>query len=258
MRDSACLHGCLVDGETAASFRSTKSRIKSLLASTLLQSLLVAAVAFVPLFARSELPRLNKERYGPILVPRGVPDGRRPPAKPTAPSKPSKGVGVKDLSWKVPPIKIRQGGDANLRSLGSDPDAEAGLPDLPPGDRHGSLPPGLGFLPAGQPSPLTPPPAETAKNQIRISKTEPGRPIHRVEPRYPILALQIRLEGTVVLRAIIGTDGRVRLPELISGPEVLGRAAIEAVQQWRYQPTLLNGQPVEVETQITVVFRLQP
>jgi protein TonB len=80
--------------------------------------------------------------------------------------------------------------------------------------------------------------------------------IHRVEPRYPPLAVQIRLEGTVHLHAIVGTDGMIRDLQLLDGHIVLARAALEAVAQWRYRPTILNGEPVEVDTYITVVFRL--
>jgi protein TonB len=80
--------------------------------------------------------------------------------------------------------------------------------------------------------------------------------VRRVEPKYPPLARQTRLEGTVRLRAIVGTDGRVREVEMLSGHALLAQAAMDAVLQWRYRPTLLNGRPVDVETQITVVFVL--
>jgi protein TonB len=82
--------------------------------------------------------------------------------------------------------------------------------------------------------------------------------IHRVEPHYPALARQMRLEGTVRLHAIIGIDGAVRELEVESGHPLLARAAREAVLQWRYRPTRLNGEPVEVETTIEVIFELEP
>ena len=80
--------------------------------------------------------------------------------------------------------------------------------------------------------------------------------VHRVQPEYPGLAKNIGLSGTVILRARIGTDGVVRDLQLVSGNALLAHAALAAVQQWRYQPTTLNGQPVEVETQVTVNFVL--
>jgi len=80
--------------------------------------------------------------------------------------------------------------------------------------------------------------------------------IHDVKPQYPPQARQARIEGTVVLLAVIGKDGSVRDVQVKSGSPLLAQAAIEAVKQWRYKPYLLNGQPVEVDTQITINFTL--
>ena len=82
--------------------------------------------------------------------------------------------------------------------------------------------------------------------------------ISRLEPRYPPLALQTRKEGTVLLHAIISRDGRITALEVVSGSPWFAQTALEAVRQWRYRPTILNGEPVEVETSITVIFRLSP
>ena len=82
--------------------------------------------------------------------------------------------------------------------------------------------------------------------------------ISHIEPRYPALALQSRLQGTVHLRAIISRDGQIMSLEVIRGHPLLVQAALDAVRQWRYRPTLLNGEPVEVETSITVNFRMEP
>ena len=79
----------------------------------------------------------------------------------------------------------------------------------------------------------------------------------RVEPRYPPLAVLARKEGTVVLHAIISREGRITSLEVVSGSPLLIQAALDAVRQWRYRPTMLNGEPVEVETTITVVFQLR-
>ena len=80
--------------------------------------------------------------------------------------------------------------------------------------------------------------------------------VSRTEPQYPILAKEARIQGTVFLRAIISREGRITSLEVVSGHPLLVRAALDAVRQWRYRPTLLNGEPVEVETSITVIFRL--
>ena len=70
------------------------------------------------------------------------------------------------------------------------------------------------------------------------------------------MARRAGIQGDVVLHAIIGTDGRILELRVVSGSPLLVRAAVDAVQQWRYQPTLLDGEPVEVETTITVTFTL--
>ena len=80
--------------------------------------------------------------------------------------------------------------------------------------------------------------------------------IQRVEPQYPVLARQIRKEGRVELRALIATDGTIQSLQVVSGDELFVQSALAAVRQWRYRPTVLNGQPVEIDTFITVVYSL--
>ena len=93
--------------------------------------------------------------------------------------------------------------------------------------------------------------------RIRISAgVTKGLLIHRVEPTYPTLAKSARVQGDVVLSAVIDTNGQITNLQLVSGHPMLVPAAITAVKQWRYEPYLLNGQPVEVETTITVIFTL--
>jgi len=83
-----------------------------------------------------------------------------------------------------------------------------------------------------------------------------GSLIRRVEPTYPPLAKSARVQGPVVLEAIISKTGTIENLQLISGHPMLVGAAIEAVRQWRYKPYILNSEPIEVETQITVNFTL--
>src|ERR1039457_5208741 len=93
--------------------------------------------------------------------------------------------------------------------------------------------------------------------RIRISAgVTKGLLIHRLEPTYPPLARAARVQGDVVLSAIIDTNGQIQNLQLVSGHPMLVPAAITAVRQWRYKPYLWNGQPVEVETTITVIFTL--
>jgi protein TonB len=83
-----------------------------------------------------------------------------------------------------------------------------------------------------------------------------GKLLRKVIPEYPALARQMRVAGTVRLTGIVATDGRVRDLSVIEGHPLLVQAAVQAVRQWIYQPTLLNGEPVEVTAPIEVHFRL--
>jgi protein TonB len=83
-----------------------------------------------------------------------------------------------------------------------------------------------------------------------------GNLIRKVQPNYPPLARSARIQGSVVLQAVISKEGTIENLKVLSGHPMLVQSAIEAVQLWRYRPYILNGDPVEVETQITVNFSL--
>lgn len=91
---------------------------------------------------------------------------------------------------------------------------------------------------------------------LRISSMLPGSLIRRVEPAYPPIAKAARVQGPVVLEAVISKTGTIENLQLISGHPLLAPAAIDAVRQWRYKPYILNEEAIEVETQITVNFTL--
>lgn len=92
--------------------------------------------------------------------------------------------------------------------------------------------------------------------RIVLSRLDPGFLVHRVQPVYPPIAKQIGVQGSVVLRAIIGKDGEIQELRVVSGHPLLSPAARDAVAQWRYRPYMLNGAAVEVDTQVTVNFYL--
>lgn len=94
------------------------------------------------------------------------------------------------------------------------------------------------------------------KNPVVISHLAEGQILSRVQPVYPVMAKATHAEGTVLLHAIIGRDGRIENLRVVSGHALLNQAAIEAVSQWKFRPYILNGSPIEVETQIMVNFRL--
>ena len=93
--------------------------------------------------------------------------------------------------------------------------------------------------------------------RIRISQgVTRGQLLRKLEPSYPLLARQARVQGEVILKAIITREGDIKELELVSGHPMLAPAAIAAVREWHYRPFLLNGEPIEVETTVTVTFTL--
>ncbi|HEY4903439.1 MAG TPA: energy transducer TonB [Candidatus Sulfotelmatobacter sp.] len=118
------------------------------------------------------------------------------------------------------------------------------------GDPHGILS-GLGNAPVAMPAP--PPPVAS---HLRVSRMMEGNLIRRVQPEYPATAKMAHVQGRVVLSAVISKEGTIEKVQVLSGHPLLVPAAVEAVKQWRYRPYVLNDEPVEVETQITVNFLL--
>jgi periplasmic protein TonB len=129
-------------------------------------------------------------------------------------------------------------------------------------DEEASVSPNLGFGPSGPGLPACDPclpgtrprgPEHTGPHKVSAGVSE-GYLFHRVDPVYPRMALLTGTSGEVRLHAIISKDGVIESLTLISGHPLLAKAAMDAVQQWRYRPYLLNHEPVEVETLITVNF----
>ncbi len=105
------------------------------------------------------------------------------------------------------------------------------------------------------PTNVTGPPTLNHK-PLPVSHLDEGFLVHKVQPVYPQNAIVARIQGTVVLAAVIDTSGRVTQLHAVSGHPFLVPAAVEAVRQWRYKPYILNNSPVDVETQVSVVFSL--
>jgi periplasmic protein TonB len=89
-----------------------------------------------------------------------------------------------------------------------------------------------------------------------ISRSMQSYLIRRVEPIYPTIARNVGAQGAVLIKAVISTEGRIEQAQIVSGSPLLSKAALDAIQQWRYRPYYLNDKPVEVETEITVMFTL--
>jgi protein TonB len=131
------------------------------------------------------------------------------------------------------------------------------------GDPFG-IPGGTGVAPVKPPAPTPTPtpvehpkpaPAEIQRVQVGIG-VRPPRLVNRVEPQYPPIARTAGISGVVKLTGVIGVDGRIHELSAVSGNPLLVPAALGAVRQWLYEPTQLNGKPVEVITEIVVTFTL--
>jgi len=136
-----------------------------------------------------------------------------------------------------------------------------GVPGGVPGGVLGGLPTFSG--PVASPPPAAPAPAPKAAvappaERIQVSgEVQEAMLLAMVKPQYPAVAKQARIQGTVRLSAIIDKDGRIAELKVLEGHPFLVDAAVAVVRKWRYRPTILNGAPVEVATQITVHFRLE-
>jgi len=129
---------------------------------------------------------------------------------------------------------------------------------VPGGNSLGVLGGVIGSVLSQAAPPPPPPPTPQAPKRIRVGgQVESAKLIFQPKPEYPPLAKMARIQGTVRLDAIISKDGTIQDLKVISGHPLLVKAALEAVQRWRYQPTMLNGDAVEVATEIDVNFTLQ-
>jgi protein TonB len=125
-----------------------------------------------------------------------------------------------------------------------------GVPGGVPGGSMGGV---MGSIIGGTPVAVP----KVAVQRVRVSQgVTQGMVIHKVQPTYPPLARTARVQGAVQLAAEIGKDGTVQNLHVLSGHPLLTQAALDAVKQWRYKPYILNGEPVIVDTQITVNFTL--
>jgi protein TonB len=115
----------------------------------------------------------------------------------------------------------------------------------------------LSVAPPPPPPPKAVAPLPATPKQITVGgDVQAGRLLQMVQPVYPTLARQGRIQGNVQLKAIISPDGKIKTLRVVSGHPLLVDAALDAVRHWTYQPTLLNGNPVEVKTEILVRFEL--
>ena len=228
------------------------------------QAALVSFAVLAPMLWPQILPRATFAAY---LVPPGPPPPPPPAGSPavrprvrTATTQFVNNALVAPATIPARPVMIED----------TEPEPQTyGVPGGVPGGSRDGVANGVldTVMRAGSPAIAPPTPSErpvaaapaASAAPIRVRQgglVKPAVVVHRVEPQYPEMARKMRVAGVVELEGVIGTDGRLRELRVVNGHPLLARAALEAVRQWIYAPTTLNGDPVEVIAPITVTFRL--
>lgn len=242
----------MFDHLTESSPTRTRARNPwTVLLSAILQIALVIVMVLVPLIYTEALP---KQQLLTFLV---APPPPPPPPPPPAPA-------VKAV---VRPVRLMEAGKLTapkaipktvqmIKEEELSPEGAGGVVGGVPGGVPGGSPGGVigGIISS---TAMPPPPKIEAPKRIRVGgQVQAAKIIDQVRPIYPPLAKQARIQGVVRLEAIISKQGQIENLRVMSGHPLLIQAALDAVRLWRYQPTLLNGEPVEVVTTIDVVFTL--
>jgi periplasmic protein TonB len=230
--------------------------------SFVLQAAMVGVLLLIPLLHPEILPRQQLMGY---LV--------APPPPPPPPPPPSAAPEIK-AEVKPPTTEIDNG---QLKAPTKIPEkiaiikedepppvttgVEGGVVGGVPGGQAGGVVGGvLGSIvtqaPVAIPKEAVPPPPPTSQRVKVSAGVTAGLLLTKVQPSYPPLAKQARIQGTVILQAVIGKDGSIQHLKALSGHPMLIQSAIDAVSRWKYKPYYLNGEPVEVDTQVTVNFTL--
>src|SRR5271154_4432909 len=209
--------------------------------SMIVQTLIVGVMILIPLIYTEALPKgmLNTFLVAPAPPP--------PPPPPAAPVKVVRPRIVQPQTMVAPmviPKKVEMIKDEapDVGAVGNGFGVAGGTGDALGGGILNTAPP---------------PPPKATPTRIKVGgNVQSASLLRQVQPIYPQIAKTAHVQGTVILHAIIAKDGSIQELQYISGPALLMRSAMDAVHQWKYQPTLLNGEPVEVDTTISVVFTL--
>jgi protein TonB len=225
------------------------------LLSFFLQGLLIGVLVLIPLIYTEALPK--QQLMGYLVAPPPPPPPPPPPAAAVQVVRAAKPVTEIDNGQLKAPTAIPK----KIAMIREDetPASSGGVVGgvvggVPGGQTGGVLGGVLGAI--AQAVPMAVPKAATPQRVKVSGGVTQGMLVRKVNPNYPPLAKQARIQGTVILQAIIGKDGAIENLHAVSGHPMLIQSAIDAVRQWRYKPYFLNGEPVEVDTTVTVNFTL--
>lgn len=222
--------------------------------SFMLQALLIGVLVLIPLIYTEALPKQQLMTF--LVAPPPPPPPPPPPAaapevRVTKPIQSELDDGQLRTPTAIPKkiamIKEEEAPPPSMGSVGVVGGVAGGMPGGQIGGVIGSI---VSNVPTAVPKVATP-------QKIRVSQgVAQGLLVHQQKPTYPPLARQARIQGSVILAAVIAKDGSIQNLRVVSGHPMLTSAALDAVRSWKYKPYFLNGEPVEVETQITVNFTL--
>jgi protein TonB len=232
-----------VDGNQEQRSHERGIRRRSMILSGILQTVGATALVLIPLFGKPA--RLAMAIVTPVSPYRHTSGTAHQTPRPRTEIR-----HVCTTCVSLPPSRITASSQHELNSS-EEPSREIGEGEIPGGVCPTCL---IG----GTEQPRRPISNDSEPEKRRIVKTtlDPAMLIHRVEPLYPILAKQVGRAGRVELRAIIATDGTIQSLQIVGGDPLFFQSAREAVLQWRYRPTVLNGRAVEIDTFITVIYNM--
>ncbi len=258
----AVAHSHELFAETLLEMSPTRPRHRTLdiVVSLLLHFIFLTTLVLIPLFFTEAI---DLKQFSQTMLVAPPPPPPPPPPAPAVVARvvtPPKRVFTQAGKLLAPtaiPAKV-----AMLKEEALPPDVGGGvIGGVPGGIPGGQLGGVMGGIISNAPStniPLMPPSIAMPKAPVRVGgRIREPRLIARVEPVYPTLARQARMQGDVLIDAVIGEDGTVQEMKVISGHPLLIPAALEALKKWRYQPTYLNDEPIPVQLLVTVRFRLQ-
>jgi TonB family protein len=241
----AVLQECLIGGDVEQLRRERRLRRRSLMISTLLQTLVVLAIVAIPFFGNVQRIAMANVMPLPPYHPRGMVREHAVVTTPTAGQRAT----FCYLCPTAHPNRPMVGGGQQTTG------------ENLAGEINGFVDDGLGRACSECleviKTPGPPPPPPLRPSLVHLTHVDPAMLIKRIEPFYPPLAQQTRRAGRVELHAIISADGRIESLEVVSGDVLFYQSALDAVQRWIYRPTFLNGQAVKVDTYITVVYTMQ-
>ena len=238
------LEACLVDGDPEQHARERRIRRRALAISITFESAAIVVLVLVPLFGKTERITTTYMPIPPYYHHRG----------PTHPNSAPQPLWSHVSFFPNNPSPTPIPAQTFLGPTGEPEEPHGFIADAgPDGPCPGCIPIDDGTRQPERPREVRPQPPQ----RIVVTHIKPAMLIHRVEPLYPRLAVETHREGRVELRAIIATDGTIQSLEVAAGDPFFYQSALDAVRQWRYRPTILNDQPVEIDTYITVIYSMQ-